>query len=260
MKRKKFKILIGLAVLFLFGALGLGLVGYRATRYETVRPTRGDITEAVYALGRVESHRKFNVILGILSSVARTPVREGDTVEKGALLMEFDSGLRFRAPFRGTVTYVGPEEGETVLPNTPALTLMDLKNRYIELSLEQEAALRVRKGQKARVSLESLRGTVLEGEVTALFPREDEFLAHVEVPALQESVLPGMTADVSVEIGTIENAVLVPVRAISNGMVTVKRNGKWEKVKVDVGHVDGTNAEIRGGKIGMDDEIRVRKE
>ena len=67
-------------------------------------------------------------------------------------------------------------------------------------------------------------------------------------------------ADGVVEIGAIKDAFLVPVRAISNGMITVRRKGKWKKEKVNIGHVDGMNVEILDGKLSTTDQILIKKE
>lgn len=68
-----------------------------------------------------------------------------------------------------------------------------------------------------------------------------------------------MTADVTIEIGSIKDAILVPLNAVKNGMLTVRRNGKWQKIKVDVGHIDGLFAEIKNGNLSQQDEIRLTK-
>lgn len=231
----------------------------RGREFETIHPHKGDITEAVYGLGKVKTDKRFEVILGVLSTVAKLYVNEGQSVKKGAPLIEFEDHALFRAPLDGTVTLVTVRAGETALPHLPLLRVEDLSDRYIELSLEQPAALRVRKGQKARISFETLRGKVLEGSVTALFSREDEFLTHITAEGLEPSVLPGMTADVAIEIGKVQNATLVPLRAVQNGMLTVKKNGLWKKIKVEVGNVDENYAEILGDAVSADDEIRMKK-
>ncbi len=223
------------------------------------QPRRGEITEAVYGLGKVKADRRFEVKLGVISTVKAVYVREGDFVPKGAKLIEFDSNALFRAPFDGTVTKIAAQEGETATPQAVVLRFEDLKDRYIEISLEQQGALRIRKGMKAKVSFESLRGKVLEGEVVALFPKEDEFLAHVAVKNLEDSVLPGMTADVAIEIGKIQNALLIPLKAISNGSVLIERNGRREKIKIEIGHIDGLSAEVLGGDIRPSDKILFTK-
>ncbi len=258
MTHKKPWIISASLILVLAGA-GVGLNYYRQQNYETFRPKSGKVTEAVYGLGKVKSVHRFDVRLGVVSTVEKLYVREGQNVKKGDKLIEFDSGAMFRAPFDGTITLVAHYEGETAVPQVPVLRLEDLRDRFIELSLEQEGALRIRTGQPAKVSFESLRGQVLEGKVHALFARDDEFLTHIRVDRLDDSILPGMSADVTIEIGTVPNAVLVPVSAISNGMLTVRRNGKLEKIRAEIGNVDGVMAEIKGDALKLDDEVLVRK-
>lgn len=245
---------IALIALFALGAI----FSFRNYGYEIVHPRKGDITEAVYGLGKVKSDQRFEVIVGVISTVTKRYVNEGDFVKKGSLLIEFDDSAKFRAPFDGTVTFVRAFPGETAIPNTPILRLEDLTKRYIEISLEQQATLRIRPDLPAKVSFESLRGRVLNARVAAVYPREDEFLARISVEDLDPSVLPGMTADVAIEISKIHDAMLVPLKAVQNGMVTVRRGGVWQKIKVDVGHIDGFSAEIKGNALSESDEIRIR--
>lgn len=254
---KRWQILTGITV----GLVAAGGLFYwsRLSRSETVHPHRGDIVEAVYGLGKVKSHHKYEVIAGVSLTISRLYVREGDRVEKGAPLVAFDTAALIRAPFAGTVTYVKGEEREIVAAQVPVIRLEDLSDLFIELSLEQEGALQVKRGLPAKVSFESVRGKILTGEVTALFPRQDEFLANVKVDGLESSVLPGMTADVTIEIGKIKDVVLIPLRAVQNGMVAVKRNGKWKKEKVEVGRVDGVYAEVKDQSLTTEDEIRLPK-
>lgn len=167
-----------LSVLLLAIGVTSAVYYYRNNKYEIVHPKKGDIIEAVYGLGKVKSNNRFEVILGVISTVKNRFVNEGDLVEKGAPLIELDDAI-FRAPFRGTVTYVSLYKGETAVPHIPILRLEDLNSCYIELSLEQQSMLRVKLGQPAKVSFESIRGKVLSGKVTAIFPREDEFLTRI---------------------------------------------------------------------------------
>ena len=244
-----------LALILLIGIIS-AIFYYDSKKYETSHPKRGDIVEAVYGLGKVKSNNRFEVIVGVISTVTGRFVNEGDLVKKGDPLIQFESAM-FRAPFKGTVTYISLYQGETALPHTPILRLEDLSSRYIELSLEQQSMQRVRLGQPVKVSFESIRGKTLSGTVTAIFPREDEFLTRISVDGLDESILPGMTADVTIEIGSIKDALLVPLAALKNGYLTVRKNGQWKKIKVEVGHVDGLYAEIKNGSLSPEDKIRL---
>lgn len=252
--------IIALVILVVFLLFGGAYYLYSSKKnYDIIHPTIGDLTEAVYGLGKVKSHKRFEVVLGVMTTVQKLYTDEGVEVKAGDPIIQFESGI-VRAPFNGTITYVRLREGETALPQVPIIRLEDISDRYIELTLEQQAALRIEKGQTARVSLESFRSKYLPGKVAAIFPREDEFVAHIAVDGLDKNVLPGMTADVSVEIGKIKNALLVPVKAIHNGMITVKKGSRWVNKNVDVGHVDGRNVEILHSDLKTTDEIRLKKD
>lgn len=231
----------------------------RSPAYDKIAPSKGQIIEAVYGLGKIKSNQRYEVKLGVISTLKSRFVKEGQSVSKGQKLIELESGAQFNAPFAGLITSLGFYEGETVPPNLTVVRLENLQDRYLELSLEQESALRIKPGQIAKISFESLRGQTLSGRVTTLFPKDDEFIVHISVPKLDEHILPGMTADVAIEIGTIEG-LLIPFKAIRNGIVQVERHSSTQKVKVEVGLVDGLSAEIKGQPFQEGDLVLIPKD
>lgn len=246
-------VVIAIALLFI-------LYKFIEPKHETTHPKRGEIIEAIYGLGRVKPRREYEIKVAIISTAEKVFVREGDSVKTGAPLMKLSDSSVFRAPFDGVVTLVSIDEGEPSVPNSPLLKLEDLSDKFIEVSLEQQGALRVQKGQSAQVVFESVRGEKLQGKVAALFSRNDEFLAHIEVEGLKPNVLPGMTADVAIVVGKHENALLVPVSSVSNGYVTVLENRNRVKRQVKVGGIDGQMAEITEGDLKESDEIVLGKQ
>lgn len=228
-------------------------------KYAFVPLKRGPMAEAIYGLGKVKTHKSYEVKIGVMSKIQRTYVDEGDAVKAGAPLIKFSDFDLIKAPFAGTVTRLDRKEPEIVFPNMPVLVLEDLRDRYIEVSLEQEGALRVRKGQKARVLFESLRGIVYEGRVDSIFPKEDEFLAHIEIPELSPNVLPGMTADTVITVSSRQNALLIPIAAVVNGLALIEREGKKMKVPVAIGGVDGQWAEVLEGELEVGDKALIKK-
>lgn len=252
--KKKWVYLLGLIIFFLLAGFSFY---WRAQNYRIVYPERANITEAVYGLGKVKSANRYEVIPGVISTVTKRYVNEGDVVEKGAPLIKLNEQTIFRAPFRGTVTSALLYEGETALPNVAVLRVEDLDQKYIELSLEQQAMLRVKINQSAQVSFESLRGKKLNGKVGAIFPRSDEFIVNVKVDGLEANILPGMTADVTIHIGEIKNALTLPIAAVKNGVIILKKEGRWKKVKADIGQIDGLAVEIKAPPLSEQDQIRI---
>lgn len=224
---------------------------------DTVQVTKGSIVEAVYGIGTVTPTHNYQLKLGITATLSKLYVREGDMVKAGDALVDLDSGTHFVAPFSGTITSLPYKIGESIFPQAPILTLTDLTDRYVVVSLEQQGALRVRKGQKVKLSFESLRGQKLTGVVRSLFPNNGEFFAHIDVDQLPAEILPGMTADVAIEVGHKENVLLVPVSAISSGQITVKRGG-LKTIPVQLGVVDGMMAEVTSGDLQENDWVVVK--
>ncbi len=231
---------------------------YRESQIPMAAPTKGPIVEAVYGLGTVVSSKTYRQTFGVALPLLQVLVREGEEVKQGTPLVKTENGIS-KAPFDGTVTSIPFKEGELIPPQSPVITLVDYSRPYLEVSLEQQAALRVQKGQKATLTFESLRGQKFEGSVRTLFPKDGQFLVHIDIDKLPEGVLIGMTADTAIEVGKKEEAMLIPVSAISSGKVVVLRGNKKIKVDVTVGVVDGEKAEITGGDLKWEDQVVLRK-
>lgn len=221
----------------------------------SISPKRGPIVEAVYGLGTVTATHVFRLKVGVTTGVKVLHVREGDMVKQGDPLVTFTEGPVFRSAIAGTVTAVPYKVGEMVFPSTPIVTVVDLKDNYVEVALEQQGALRIEKGQSAILSFESLRGQKFTGKVRTIFPSEGQFLAHIDVDEMPSSILPGMTADVAIEVGKKEDALLIPVNAISAGKIVVLRDGRKSKMTVKIGTVDGEWAEVLDGDLKGSDLI-----
>lgn len=249
-----------LAAIVFIGALSVaGYFYFRQTSgLQLVHPRRGPVVEAVYGLGTVIAPQTYQVKTGVVQSIIEIYVKEGDQVQKGAALVKFDDSGVARAPFAGTVTSVPSRVGELIFSSGSALTLVNLQDLVLEVSLEQQSVLRVQPQQKALISFESLRGDRLDSKVQSIYPRETQFIVRIPLSEIPTGILPGMTADVAIEIGRKENVLSVPLRAISSGRVTRRRDGKKQKVDIQVGVVDGEWAEVTSGDISEQDEVLVR--
>lgn len=215
----------------------------------------GDIVESVYGLGTVKSEENFSAKVAVTSSVVEYYVSEGQDIQKGQKLLKTDQGAIIFSPFSGRVADIPFSIKENIFPQTTILTVMNLKKLYLTVSLEQQAIMRIRPNLNAEVSFEFFRNKKLQGKIASIFPASDQFIAKVELMEWPEGVLPGMTADVAIEIARKKNVLLVPTRAIVNGNITIKRSGKKMKFPVQVGLADLEQAEILSPKLELDDEL-----
>ena len=234
---------------------GMVVLNIMRSYSQRVFPKIGRMVESVYGIGTVTARHTYQLKLGVSDTLEKLFVDEGATVQKGQSLIRLADNHTIRAPFAGVVTSLPYKEGETVFPQIPVLTLTDLKNPYVVVSLEQSGAIPVRNGQQAYLSFESLRGQKLEGTVSAIYPKDGEFYVNIEVPGLPEGILVGMTCDVAIQVAAKDNILQIPMVAVDKGFVTVLRNGIPKKVPVKLGAADGTWVEVTDNSIQAGDTL-----
>jgi len=247
----KKKLIIGSIAILCIAAF----FAFKFKKTEIVHPSVGPITESVYAISTVKSESNFTLRIGVLSNIDRLYVAEGDEVKPGQKLLTIDGGTTFFSPHAGIVTEIPFGLKETIAPQTPIIKIVDLKNLYLEASIEQVAALKISKGMRVVISFDDYRNKIFEGVVKSVLPREQDFVIQVEVKNLPNNILPGMSADLSIEISKKSHAVTVPSKAVSNGFIILNKNGSKIKTKVEVGITDAENVEIISPVLNVEDEI-----
>lgn len=229
----------------------------RKGKLVTAKISKGPIIESVYGIGIITATNSYQLKVATSTSVSKLFVQEGDLVRAGSPLIALEGFPVFRAPFSGTITSLPYKLGESPSPQTTIVGLVDLKNRYFVVNLEQQGALRVKKGQKTRINFESFRDKVFTGRVRTIFANDNQFIVHIDPDELPENLLPGMSADIAIEIFRKDNAILCPVAALQDGKVTRMRSGIQSVIPVEVGTVDGEWAEIKKGELTEGDEVVI---
>lgn len=251
-KSKKISFSIILAV----GLIAVFVYFWRSyNSIERVSPKRSDVIEAVYGMGKIKAREKFEVKIGILTKVRNVYVQEGDTVKKGQTLITFDQGAPYISPINGEITTVNVNAGETALPQLPLIKVENLSSLYVEVSLEQSSALKVKKNQLAKISFNDSQFEVIQGRVESIFPREDEFLVVINAPKIPSQVLPGMSPDVSIIVAEYPQALLIPAAALDNDQITRERNKQTERIKVKTGTEQGAWVQLLEGDLKESDFV-----
>lgn len=125
-----------------------------------------------------------------------------------------------RAPYDGMVADVTTSEGSFVSTGDEALTLMDISQLVLELSVNEIDLPQLEVGQSVNLTFEALPTTVLTGTVTAIAPigTEDQGLVYYQVQvafdAGDSNVKVGMTANASVVVEQLTGVLQVPTGAL----------------------------------------------
>lgn len=142
------------------------------------------------------------------------------------------------APFNSHVAYRYGEEKEMVATGQTVFTLMDLSRVLIEVGVPEKSIGRIRKGQKAPVTLEAIPGRIFSGRVTQVavssLPEIRLFKAEITVENPDLIIKPGMTALSSVVINEMKDVYVfsLDMTVLRNGnrVIFLASNDKAKKV------------------------------
>lgn len=191
------------------------------------------------------------------------------------LAMANNDNTVIRAPFTGTVLRKDAEVGEVVAPSVgggltrgAVVTMADLATLEVEVDVNEAYIARVRKGLKARITLDAYPDTSFRGEVRQVVPTADRQRATVQVKVAindhDARILPEMGAKVDflepaapkseATAQAPRQVVRVPQAAVQEdggkSVVWIVRAEKLTRREVDVGPVSAGFREVRAGLTG----------
>ena len=250
---------IAVVSLVIVSAIAIGVRSRRqSAQIKQVDVVEGPIVEAIYGIGKVEAVRRFQAKAGVPSGIMRLPIREGDSVKTGDVLVAFAEGTAIRAPFPGMITRLNYKVGESVFTGNVIAELIDPTDFDLRVVLDQRAAMRVINGQVARLSFDGLRAEEFLATVRAVYSSESQFTVLLKPKSMPANVLEGMTADVSIEVAKKDKGILVPVASLHEKRVTRVREGKASSIEVQTGLVNNELVEIVSGDLRKGDKVEVK--
>jgi membrane fusion protein (multidrug efflux system) len=176
-----------------------------------------------------------------------------------------------RAPFAGYVAernldlgaYVSGATAGTSTISRGILTLHEIQTVRILIEVVEKDVPLIRVGQKAEVRAEAYPNRAFEGTVTrvvqALNRATRTMTVEVDLPNKDHVLKGGMFARVEVLVGTHRNTIQIPIDAVSRledaQYVYIVRDGKAQRVPVEIGVRDENRVEITKGLDGSEQVI-----
>lgn len=124
------------------------------------------------------------------------------------------------APFAGVITSVEVIVGDLVLPNTMAFRIDNLENLMVDVRVSEVDINQIQEGQPVLLEFDAIQGKEYQGEVLEVSPVGAQaqglvsFQVSIRITDADEMVRPGLTAAVQIIVQQIENALLIPNRAV----------------------------------------------
>jgi multidrug resistance efflux pump len=175
------------------------------------------------------------------------------------------TGLVVYGGGRDDMFYGGEErirEGATVRERQAIITIPDMTRMAVNVKIHETYIKKVKKGQKARITVDAFPDKILVGEVSkvAVLPDSQNrwmnpdlkvYLTTIAIEGTQDWVKPGMSAKVEILVAKVEDCVYVPVQAVvfdgDKQVCYLARGLKSDRREVTVGEFNDEFIEIKNG-------------
>jgi len=215
-------------------------------------------TERLFKLGQVSDNDyqiKRRAVETIKQQIALEKVRNQEDLDTDANSIKSKrhmmEKMTITAPMDGVISYVYAHPGDLIDTGSPIVSLITT-TRLVEAKISEEDFANIRPGQKATVIFLPYGEFNYNGTVQKILPTADpETQRHLvdlsitDIPP--EKLIPGITGEVTIEVGRRHANAIIPRRALINENVYVVKGGKVELRPVKKGYVWLTGAEIIEG-------------
>lgn len=173
-----------------------------------------------------------------------------------------------RAPIDGVVMERQVELGDLVRGNQVVFAVADLEPLQARIRVPEKRMGQVRVGQEARVTVDPVPDRIFAGAVRMISPGVDPASGTVkvtlDVPAAGGLLKPGMFATVRIVTDRRPHALIIPKKALvletDEDDVFAVRDGRAQRLRVELGYTDGDRVEIASGLTDADRVITVGHE
>jgi RND family efflux transporter MFP subunit len=159
------------------------------------------------------------------------------------------------SPINGTVSTVSYNVGDT--PSGTAVVVADLSQIQVKVTIAEVDISKIKGGQTAQMTLDALPGKTYTATVASIAPVGTitqgvvNYSVTVKLTDSDGDVLPGMTANLAIEVDRRTNVLLAPLRAIktqgNQKVATVLYKGQQISTPVTTGLSNDTQVEITSG-------------
>jgi RND family efflux transporter MFP subunit len=190
-----------------------------------------------------------------------------DMAKKSLQIAEFNVAYsQIRSPIEGKVIKQLMEEGEITGPGVPVYYIMGVQQSdwKIVAGLTDKNWGKIKKGEKAKITLDAYPGWIIDSEVKRLSdvanPLSGTLDVELSIPSKDNRIAAGMLAHIEIIPSVKADYIIIPVEALvsSNGrtgVVYVPKDGVAEKRTVMIQQFEGERVAIQSGLEGATEVI-----
>lgn len=153
-----------------------------------------------------------------------------------------------RSEVDGIVYKVNKKVGELINGTEPA-AIIGTNKFIIELNIDELDIVKVKKGQKVIIRMDSYQSKVFEAEIISIEPmmnvRTRSFKAEAIFTQRPEQLYPNLTVEANILIETKKNVITIPRSYLINDSTVLLEGGSPQKIKT--GLMDYDIVEVKSG-------------
>lgn len=165
-----------------------------------------------------------------------------------AIARTLEDDYIIRSDINGVVYKINKELGELVTSVSP-LAVIGESEFLIEFNIDEIDIVKIKKGQKVVIRMDSYKSEVYEGEVSTIYPMMNErtrtFKAEATFTKKPAQLYPYLTLEANIVINSNPDALTIPRRFLLTDTTVLLENGKIQLVKT--GLMDYSTVEIKSG-------------
>jgi RND family efflux transporter MFP subunit len=204
-------------------------------------------------IARVEFDRKQAEVVTLHDRVSSEKIDLDRLVELARQnqrgLEERISANAIRSPMDGIITEIPVSDGEIVNENQPIFTVAT-KSTFVTGLVNEEDVGQIQPGMKASLRLYSFQDHNFTAKVTNVSPNADgnqRYTVFLDIVDPAPNIMAGMTGEMNIIIGSKENALLVPTRALMTDRVFIVKDEVVKMRPVTIGYRSLERVEIKDG-------------
>lgn len=155
-------------------------------------------------------------------SQAQVDADQADLKSKRALVAQqaaLVAKKTIRAPFAGRIGITAVNPGQYLNPGDKIVTLQRIDPIYVDFFVPQKQIAGLTVGQSLTLSNDAYAGVAFPGKISAINPRIDAATRNIQIQATignaKRQLIPGMFANVSVDMGEKQRYLTLPQTAIT---------------------------------------------
>ncbi|MGA2113037.1 MAG: efflux RND transporter periplasmic adaptor subunit [Anaerolineales bacterium] len=171
------------------------------------------------------------------------------------------------APFDGMVTALSVLPGDLATPGTVVISLADMSQLHVDIPISELDISSISVGQTVTLNFDAFPTKNYAGQVTsvstdpAISSGSVTYTVRVVVQDADPSLLPGMTAGVTIVTQNLTNVLVVPTRAVrtvsGQHFLYEMQNGQLAAVPVQLGVSNDTQTQVTGASLQTGQRIVV---